>query len=133
MTETTFDFHDGNGPVPAHRHTNPDGSQGGWVADTAQVYDNAWVSGNARVFGNAQVSGNARVSGDADYICIGPIGSRNACVTWTRSDDCIVTGCFCGTVGEFRAAVIATHGDNHHARAYLAMLDFIAIVREGGK
>ena len=33
MTNTTFDFEDGNGPVPAHRHSNG----GGWVADTAQV------------------------------------------------------------------------------------------------
>lgn len=26
------DFNDGNGPVPAHRHKNPDGTEGGWVA-----------------------------------------------------------------------------------------------------
>ena len=30
---TTFDFKDGNGPVPAHEHPNG----GGWVADTAKV------------------------------------------------------------------------------------------------
>lgn len=35
MTATEFDF--GDGPVPAHRHRNPDGSEGGWVADTAHV------------------------------------------------------------------------------------------------
>ena len=29
----TFDFNDGNGPVPAHKHPNG----GGWVADTAKV------------------------------------------------------------------------------------------------
>ena len=29
----TFDFKDGNGPVPAHQHPNG----GGWVADTAKV------------------------------------------------------------------------------------------------
>jgi hypothetical protein len=70
----TYDFQDGNGPVPAKRHTNPDGSTGGWVAlstrvygnalvySDAQVYGNAWVYGNARVYGNAQVYGNARVS-----------------------------------------------------------------------
>ena len=38
---STFDFRDGQGPVPAHRHTHPDGSEGGWVANTAQVYGNA--------------------------------------------------------------------------------------------
>ena len=40
---TTYDFHDGNGPVPAHQHRNPDGRVGGWVADTAQVSGEAWV------------------------------------------------------------------------------------------
>ena len=61
---TTFDF--GNGPVPAHRHTNPDGSLGGWVADTATVSPTAWVSGNAKVYGNAWVFGNAKVYGNAE-------------------------------------------------------------------
>ena len=89
--EQTYDFLDGNGPVPSHIHTKG----GGWVADTANVHnsayigpdalvygnawvygdalvygnawvhDNAWVSGDARVHGNAWVSGDARVSGDA--------------------------------------------------------------------
>ena len=70
---TTFDFQDGNGPVPAHQH--PKGN--GWVADSATVdgsayvgpdalvSDNAKVSGNARVYGDARVYGNAQVHGDA--------------------------------------------------------------------
>lgn len=49
MTET-FDFQDGKGQVPAHRHVNPNKMLGGWVAETAQV------SGEARVFGEAWVS-----------------------------------------------------------------------------
>jgi len=81
----TFDFKDGNGPVPAHHHPNG----GGWVADTAtvaatayvgpdalvsnyavvsdnaQVYDDAQVSDNAQVYDDAQVSGNALVYGNA--------------------------------------------------------------------
>ena len=75
----THDFNDGNGAVPAHRHSNG----GGWVAETAKVdesahvgphakvYGNAWVNGNASIFGNAEVYGyawvfgNAWVSGDA--------------------------------------------------------------------
>src|SRR3989344_3218950 len=48
-------------PVPAHRHRNPDGGLGGWVADTAYVGKDARVSGNAMVFGNAWVAGNAQV------------------------------------------------------------------------
>lgn len=44
---TTFDFLDGNGPVPAHQHMYSDGSIGGWIADSAWVSGDAWVSGNA--------------------------------------------------------------------------------------
>ena len=52
-------------PEGSKRHTNPDGSLGGWVAPTARVSDNARVSGNAEVSGNAVVDGNARVDGKA--------------------------------------------------------------------
>ena len=64
---TVFDFGDGRGSVPAHRHANG----GGWVADTAHVSGTAYVSGtahvydDAHVFGGAQVYGDARVHGDA--------------------------------------------------------------------
>ena len=58
---TTFDFGDGNGPVPARQH--PYG--GGWVADTAYVDIAAYIGPDARVSGNAQVFGNARVFGYA--------------------------------------------------------------------
>jgi len=64
---TTFDFGDGKGPVPAHRH--PFG--GGWVADSAIVEAGVWVDPDARVFGNAQARdfadlfGNAKLSGNA--------------------------------------------------------------------
>ena len=61
----TFDFRDGNGSVPAHRHTNPDGTVGGWVAETAKVENTAWISGDTQVYGNALVYGDARISGNA--------------------------------------------------------------------
>ena len=125
----TFDF--GFGPVPARQHTNG----GGWVADTARVDDsayigpNAQVSGDARVYGDAQVSGNAKIAKPSDYLLIGPIGSRAAFMTWTRSDNCIATGCFRGTVKEFLAAVRETHGDNEHAQAYRAAVKFICAMK----
>ena len=46
-----FNFNDGNGPVPAHKHPNG----GGWVANTALVDRSVFVSSSARVFGNAKV------------------------------------------------------------------------------
>ena len=71
----TFDFQDGMGQVPAHQHINPDGSRGGWVANTAKVsytayleinatvFGHAWLSGEAHVFDQAQIYGNACVHG----------------------------------------------------------------------
>lgn len=61
MKMTTFDFNDGKGPVPAHKHPNG----GGWVADTATVDETACVGSEARVFGNARVYDNAMVYGNA--------------------------------------------------------------------
>ena len=58
---STFDFEDGNGPVPAHRH--PKG--GGWVADTAYVSETAFVGPNAQVYGEAWVYGKAWVYDEA--------------------------------------------------------------------
>lgn len=57
---TTFDFQDGNGPVPAHRHPNG----GGWVADTATVEETAYVGADARVSGSALVEGGVQLLGD---------------------------------------------------------------------
>ncbi len=97
MTNTHFDFGDGNGPVPAHRHPNG----GGWVADTAkvyetsyvgpdaQVYDDATVSGNARVYDNARVYGNAWVSSNARVYDNAKV-SGDACVSgdaWVAGDE----------------------------------------------
>ena len=56
---TTFDFDDGNGPVPTHKHPNG----GGWVADTATVEETAYVGRDAKVFGDAEVFHDAKVFG----------------------------------------------------------------------
>ena len=90
MTETSFDFHDGNGPVPAHQHANG----GGWVADCAVVGAEAYVGPEARVSGEARVFGNARVS------------KTPVCVTgllWpvTISDNIIQIGCQGHTADEW--------------------------------
>ncbi len=58
-TRQSFDF--GDGLVRAARHGNPDGSAGGWVADTAHVDATAYLAPDSRVFGNARVFGDAQV------------------------------------------------------------------------
>ena len=55
------DFGDGNGPVPAHRHLNPDGSLGGMVADTARVASTVTVGPDALVYGMADVHDQAMI------------------------------------------------------------------------
>ena len=60
--KSTFDFQDGNGPVPAHHHVNPDGSEGGWVAETAVVSGNAHISGDTYIYGNAHIYGDVRLT-----------------------------------------------------------------------
>jgi len=62
--QKAFDFGDGSGPVPAHQHKNPDGTTGGWVADTATVAATAFLDPGVRVSGNAWVCGKAKVCGD---------------------------------------------------------------------
>jgi len=56
-----FDFEDGNGSVPAHRH--PFG--GGWVANSAHVDETAWVWCDSRVYGHAQVLHETHIGGQA--------------------------------------------------------------------
>lgn len=59
--ETTFDFGDGVGPVPAHQHPNG----GGWVANSVRIDLHAFVDRNARVFQKAIVGGGTIISGKA--------------------------------------------------------------------
>jgi hypothetical protein len=58
------------GRVAAHRHLNPDGQMGGWVADTAYVdllsfvHETALVYDNAKVLGRSVIYKNVKVCGD---------------------------------------------------------------------
>ena len=106
------------------------GELGGYVEseNNVEVSGNAWVSGDAQVYGNAQVSGNAWVYGNADLLVITPIGSRNGTLTFTKSDMSAATGCFRGTIEVFAMAVVKTHGDNQHAKAYLKAIELAMVV-----
>lgn len=46
-----------------HRHINPDGKLGGWVADTASVADTVHIGKNAQVLRYAHVTGRVRIYG----------------------------------------------------------------------
>ena len=112
------------------------------VYGDAWVYGNAWVSGDAKVHGNAWVHGNAKVygdawvSGDADYLVIGPIGSRNDITTFfkTANNDIKVScGCFTGNIEEFLEKVNETHGNNNYAKEYKTAVEIAKIHIFGGE
>ena len=62
------------------------------------------------------------------FIQITGLGSRNSILTIApnvnREDYYVSTGCFGGSLDEFRAAIKKTHGDNEYATEYLAALVF---------
>jgi hypothetical protein len=64
IERASFDFHDGRGPVPAHKHSNGMG----WVADTAHVDGAVYIGPEARVSGWAKVTGDARLY-DYSQVC----------------------------------------------------------------
>ena len=89
--------------VPAHRHINPGGSEGGWVADTATVDRASYVERNALVYGNARVYGPRHV------LTIGPIGSENQYATLARTETghTLTIGCWQdGTLDTLKAEVM---------------------------
>ncbi len=58
----TFEFAEENGRnVDAARHKNPDGSLGGWVANTATVDDGAYVEAGAIVPPGTHVKKGERI------------------------------------------------------------------------
>ncbi len=102
------------------------------VSNNARVYADARVCGNARVHGHAQVYGdarvcdNAKVCGKNDWITINNIGSRNSTTTFFMDKDkgiSVSCGCFTGKIEKFEEAVKETHGDNQHAKEYMAAIE----------
>lgn len=92
------------------------------------ISGNTFISGAAKVFGDVTISGHARfyageISTSMDYICIGPIGSRLAYVTFTRSF--VATGCFLGSYDDFTSAVNAKYGTNHEYHDAVAFAEAV--------
>ena len=109
------------------------GELGGWIEKeenlshngNAWVYGDAQVCGDAWVYGDAQVYGNAEIFKTSDYFTSGPIGSRNATITFFRCKDGKIratTGCFYGDLDQLEAAVRSKHQNNNYAQAYMAVI-----------
>jgi len=100
------------------------------ISGNAWVYGNAQISGDAWVCGDAEISGNAWVSGNSDYCLFTNFSSENRTTTFFKCKDNLVKlnyGCFFGTIKEFTESVIKTHGDNVHAKTYLAIIEVVKI------
>lgn len=111
-----------------------------WVMDNANIYDNAKVMGNAEICGNARVMGKAWVMGSAkvhgkayilhpkDLIVMSSLGSRDEPLTAYRSKLGgveVATGCFHGTLEEFKEKVKSVHGKNQYGKEYQVAIAFI--------
>ena len=72
--------------------------------------------------------GDKKFVGKRPILMIGPIGSRYDYFTAYMTDAGVYlrTGCFFGSVDQFRAALKDEHGDNEHAQEYAAALELIA-------
>ena len=66
-------FRNSDKEVPARRHSNPSGTVGGWVADSAHVDSGAYVDWDAEVSGHAHVFDGAQVYGDVGGDVIIPV------------------------------------------------------------
>ena len=75
----------------------------------------------------AYLDGAGQLIGQRPIIQISPIGSRSDYLTAYITDNGLFlkTGCFFGTIENFKSAIKNTHGDNAHAEEYTAALTLI--------
>jgi hypothetical protein len=70
------------------------------------------------------------VSGSNYYLAIGPIGSRDATLTATINKNGginVLTGCYFGSLDEFKKRVKEKHGKNEYAKDYLEAIKIIRL------
>lgn len=116
---------------------------GAVVSDGAKVFGAAIVDHGANVSDKAVLSNIAKVSGGAiivdgdidsrsDFICVGPIGSRDAYTTYNLKSGTVCTGCFVGTLEEFEKQVITVHGangsENKHYKSYKNLIEYFKTI-----
>ena len=107
--------------------------------DTPDLYraNLSWANLRGASLSGASLSG-AYLYGARGILAIGPGGSRGDMLYAVAHDDGprIGTGCFWGTVEEFRQSVNETHGENEHAAYYeacIAMIEAWWKAYEGGE
>lgn len=71
----------------AKPHINPDGTKGGWVAETALVDDTCYISPDAEVYEFAQVRDRARILGSASIYGFSTVAGRAILTDWAMATD----------------------------------------------
>lgn len=124
-------FLEGQCQVRAHATIDEDAH----LMEFARVGGNATVGGKARIIGNAHI-GDGRIGSVNDYICVGPLGSRDSFTTYNFISGTVCTGCFSGTIPMFRCAIIDKYGkQDPRGVMYLQLADWLETlqkVREAG-
>ena len=77
----------GGDHVYAKRHINPDGTNGGWVAETALVDDTCYIGHDAEVYEYAQVRNHASILGSAAAIGFSTIAGNATVADWAMTAD----------------------------------------------
>ena len=77
----------------------------------------------------ANLDGAGKISKADDILIVGNIGSRLGYTHIYNTDNGIFVkcGCFFGTIEKFAEKVKQTHGNNEHAKAYAALIDFAKV------
>ena len=76
---------------------------------------------------SADLGDAGKLTGDRPYFAVGPIGSRQDVLAafLTEKGVYLRSGCFFGTVEQFRAKLAHEHGENVHAKEYTAALGLV--------
>jgi hypothetical protein len=80
------------------------------------------------VMWGGEMRGGDLIRSSADFLVLQNIGAELGVLTAARQGDGtvkITRGYFCGTIEEFRAATIKTHGGTLHEKAYLGIANYI--------
>ena len=90
--------------------------------------DLQWADLQGADLRGADLLDDLKLVGNRPLLQVGPIGSRVDYLTafLTENGVYLRTGCFFGTVAEFRASLAKTHVGNIHALEYSSALDLIS-------
>lgn len=90
---------------------------------------NAEVSGDAWVFGAVILRKGESESSD-DFVSVGPQGRRRSFLTYHIPSGTVCTGCFCGTIEEFKVQVKETRGGTEYEAQYERVCEVLKLYKK---